>query len=673
MNKTESNSENNIESLPYELPKIHNFDYDKFQQDAINAVKSGKNVLVSAPTGSGKTVIADYVIADAISSRRSVIYTAPIKTLSNQKYRDFCAAYGSNLAGIVTGDVVINSGAAVRIMTTEIYRNTLLDNPKELEDVSWIIFDEVHYLNDAERGTVWEESIMLTPESIKMVCLSATVPNINELADWMRSSLKRETVVVIEDKRIVPLHLKYQCNNKIYDSLKAVKEHGYSIKVPSMSIRHRGKIIRKPIKFLDQNKFETLINTIIEADGLPCIYFLFGRKITEELASQTLQIRLVDKQQSRAILTRYDELCIRRGVTGDPIAKRMRLFVQNSVAYHHAGMLPTMKEIIEQLFTDKLIKIIFTTETFALGINMPARSVVFDSMRKFYKTGFDVIKTRDFYQMAGRAGRRGMDTEGFVYVKVSPNQVKYDRLLQTVTGEPAPVLSQFNASYATILNLYKVHGEDILALYPLTLHCYQASKNERRLARERVKNRIAILKFLGFIKNNQLTKIGEFASWMFGYELYLSEMFESGLLDQYSIAELCCAISCIVYEARPNNCIAPKILEKYKWIYRNLKKIYANLHNIEYRFDVEDEIKEPQPHLINALDAWLKGAEFNEIVELTNSDEGEIVRYFRMIIQLLRQIENAPYTSEKLKKTAYDARMIMNRDVIDAERQLRSL
>ncbi len=204
---------------------LHNFKYDTFQQQAIDAVDNKNSILVSAPTGAGKTVIAEYVIAQALDCGGKVIYTAPIKALSNQKYREFSELYG-DLVGIVTGDVAINQHAPVRIMTTEIYRNTLLEKPDNIIDIDWIIFDEVHYLDDIERGTVWEESIILTPLSTKILCLSATVPNIEELADWMDSVLQRPTTVVTENSRPVPLHFYYQCQGKIHSNWKDLKRWG---------------------------------------------------------------------------------------------------------------------------------------------------------------------------------------------------------------------------------------------------------------------------------------------------------------------------------------------------------------------------------------------------------------------------------------------------------------
>jgi len=203
-------------------PYLHNFSYDSFQNSAIDAIRQNNSVLVAAPTGAGKTVIADHVIDIALSTGKHVIYTAPIKALSNQKYREFSKLYG-DLVGIITGDVSINPDAPILIMTTEIYRNCLLDEPDRFKNLSWVIFDEVHYLDDPERGTVWEESIILTPPSTNFLCLSATVPNICEIAEWFEVVLNRPTKIITEHNRPVPLHFRYQCLGEIYDGWKKVK------------------------------------------------------------------------------------------------------------------------------------------------------------------------------------------------------------------------------------------------------------------------------------------------------------------------------------------------------------------------------------------------------------------------------------------------------------------
>jgi superfamily II RNA helicase len=647
-----------------QLVRLHEFPYDPFQRAAIDAVAGATSILVAAPTGAGKTVIADYVIADALAQQRPVIYTAPIKALSNQKYRDFTAQYG-DLVGIVTGDVAINARAPLRIMTTEIYRNTLLDQPDQIEDAAWVIFDEVHYLDDEERGTVWEESLMLTPPRTRVLCLSATVPNVDELAAWMEQVLQRPTTVVVENQRPVPLHFRFQCQGVIFERWKDVKEHGY---------RHfRGSRYHRGLeRHVIPNRLSQLIKAIRTRDELPCIYFAFGRRRTEELAEEVLGYTFLSPDQQIEIERRYRLLCERYGVLDEPSAQRLRTFIRHGVAYHHAGMLPTLKEIVEQLFTARLIPLIFTTETFALGINMPARTVVFDSLRKYYATGFGPVRPRDFYQMAGRAGRRGMDTEGFVYVRLVPTQVTLDEVQYSLFGQPEPVISQFNASYATTLNLYEHYGERVLELYPRTLHCFQASKRARKLARQRLVDRLNVLKASGCIRHEKLTNKGNFARYMFGYELYLAHLFEEGLLDRFAPHELAFALACLVFEPRPGVQLPRSLPPQFTWVARELTRTFHTIHAVEVSHDIEPGAPPPKPQLGNAIELWIKGGDFGDAVGAGGIDEGELVRYLRMVIQLLRQLQHAPYTSDKLRATARAARIMLDRGVVDAERQLRA-
>ena len=335
--------------------------YDKFQQEAIDYINQGHSVIVSAPTGAGKTAIAEHVIYSSLESNIGVIYTAPIKALSNQKFRDFQNQFGDKI-GILTGDVSINPGAPVLIMTTEIFRNKILDEPESLEKYTWIIFDEIHYIDNPERGSVWEESLIFLPKHMKLLGLSATIPNIKQFATWIENIHDKQVKTVIEENRPVPLHFFFQAQNEVVDKIEQLRR----------------------IKYGKPNKLSTLINYLRQHDGLPAIYFVFGRRRAEELAEELYSFDFLNKNEKQEITALYNSLCERFDLKTDKTAQFMLPLIQNGVAYHHAGMLPTLKEVIERLFTSRLLKVIFTTETFALGINMPSRSVMFDDLRKFY-------------------------------------------------------------------------------------------------------------------------------------------------------------------------------------------------------------------------------------------------------------------------------------------------
>ena len=621
--------------------------YDRFQQEAIDYINQGFSVIVSAPTGAGKTAIAEHIISTSIENKRGVIYTAPIKALSNQKFRDFQGQFKDNI-GILTGDVSLNAYAPVLIMTTEIFRNKLLDGPDSLKQYSWVIFDEIHYIDNPERGTVWEESLIFLPPHMQILGLSATIPNIKQFAGWIDSIHNKPVKIVIEEKRPVPLHFFFQSQNEVIDNISILK-------------RMRGA---KP------NKLHTLINYLRQKEGLPCIYFVFGRRRAEDLAQEMYSFNFLTSAEKTQIINLFNELSERFDLKHDRTTQDMFPLIQRGIAYHHAGMLPTLKEVIERLFTSRLLKVIFTTETFALGINMPSRSVIFDELRKFYGRYVRNLKTRDFYQMAGRAGRRGIDTEGFVYSRVNINRIDPDDVKRVIYSNPEEVRSQLNSSYATLLNLYEKYKDELFKIYPLSLHYYQSREHEKKDAIRLITAKLDLLKNMGYIEKGGLSQKGEFAKTVYGYELLLSELYAEGVLEQLDEFGLGCVIAACVFEPRKNQ-RPPHISKSLRHVKRICEETYAKIKDKETKFRIYSFSKEPYFHLSNAMEAWLRGTNFDKTIQMTDTDEGEVVRYFRMSIQILREIQKAKVTSYILKDRIKETIRVINRDVVDAEKQLR--
>jgi len=621
--------------------------YDRFQKEAIDYINQGFSVIVSAPTGAGKTVIAEHIIDSCIRNNIGAIYTAPIKALSNQKFRDFQGQFGDNI-GILTGDVSINPSARLLIMTTEIFRNKVLDEPKSLKSYSWIIFDEIHYIDNSERGTVWEESLIFLPEHMKLLGLSATIPNIKQLCSWIESIRHQPVKMVVEEKRPVPLHFYFHCQNEIFDKLEKTKR----------------------ITSWRPNKLSTLIGYLRQKEALPCIYFVFGRRRAEDLAMELSGNNFLNSQEKSEITSLYNSLLERFDLKQDRTAQSLYQLIQKGIAYHHAGMLPTLKEVIERLFTSRLLKVIFTTETFALGINMPSRSVIFDELRKFYGRYVRNLKTRDFYQMAGRAGRRGIDNEGFVYCRINPRRINFDDAKQIIYGNPEEVRSQLNTSYATILNLYEKYKDDLFKVYPLSLHYFQSRKQEQQEALRLIEAKLRLLKESGYISGGKLTQKGLFAKTVYGYELILAELYEEKILeqlDEFGLGVIACAV---VFEPRKNQHILG-LSKNSRSIRRACEEVYERIKRRETRYRIYTQSKQPYFHLSNAIEAWLRGTNFFKILQFTDTDEGEVVRYFRMGIQVLREISDAKISSYLLIDKIKETIRVINRDVIDAEKQLR--
>lgn len=643
---------------------------DPFQEKALHLIAENRSVFVSAPTGAGKTVIAEAAIRKALTERKTVIYTAPIKALSNQKYRDFRKEFGDHNVGILTGDVSINPEGSILIMTTEIYRNSLFEESDRFKNIGWVIFDEIHYLDDIERGTVWEEAVLFTPAEISILALSATVPNIRALAEWLSSIHPRQVEVIEEAHRPVPLHFFFQCQGRMMDSLKELKKHGYLNRDFVKWNRHERRRGHQTMR-ARPNRLDHLMEHLLQEKRLPAVYFAFGRRRTEYLASEAApRFDLLTSSERKAIITLYQELLDRYDLQQESSAQDMLPLVERGIAYHHAGMLPTLKEVVEQLFTSRLIKVIFTTETFALGINMPARTVIFDELEKFYGTGFRKLSTRDFYQMAGRAGRRGMDVEGFVYLRVNPHDVSHEDVVRMIHGQPEKIRSQLNTAYATLLNLYRKLGKRLMDIYPQTFHYFQASHKHQEDARGLIQRKLTMLREMDYLNDEGLTVKGEFASSVFGYELFAAEMQQDLVFENLQDTQLSVLLSALIFEPRKGDHL-PRLQEHHKKLQR-LGEHYARfIYNKELKYRITPHTKMPHFNLAPVVEAWVQGADFDSLFRLTRVDEGELVRHFRMIIQLLREISHASHVSERLRQTADKARGRINRGVVDAERQLR--
>ncbi len=676
---------------------MHPFPYDRFQQEAIRSIEEGVSVFVSAPTGSGKTVIAEIAVEKALQSDGMAIYTAPIKALSNQKFRDFHAIYGDKV-GILTGDITLNPDAPLLIMTTEIYRNSLFEGGTRFAHCKWVVFDEVHFLDDRERGTVWEESLLLTPRDTEILALSATIPNAHQLASWIERIHGRPVKIVEETQRSVPLQVSFQCQDRLYSNMEALRKEGYrgieavsGPRQPFRMNRHRGggkNFFKKRSGGFSPgqehhrgppNRADHLVRQIHSNNQFPCLYFTFSRKRVEDLAWEFAAMGLASAELKEKLLEKYDALCQKFEISHEKSAVNMRELVAQGVAFHHAGLLPTLKEVVERLFSSRLIQVIVTTETFALGVNMPARSVVLDTLTRRADGPRMVIRVRELSQMAGRAGRRGMDEKGFVYLRVNPWEVSLPNLTHLLHGKPEQVSSRFNLTYATVLNLYRNYGQNLLPFYQKTLHAFQSTTVQQREAFSLIERRLQLLQKLGFAQpvdastlRGKLTHKGEFALQIYGYELFLSEMFVNGMLDRLPLVDLGILLLALVYEPRRLfGRQAPRIPRRIQEIAEQSLEILQKIHLEERRSRITPLTKMPCFNLSAGMERWIGGAEFDKVVELVDVAEGELIRYLRMTVQLCRTLAQAPAASKPLRDKAGRLLHLINRDEVDAEAELR--
>lgn len=437
------------------LEELFPFPLDPFQLEAIDALNQGHSVVVSAPTGSGKTLVGEYAIYRALAHGQKVFYTTPLKALSNQKLRDFREQFGAENVGLMTGDLSVNREAKVVVMTTEIFRNMLYaevdrgDDP--LADVEAVVLDECHYMNDSQRGTVWEESIIHCPSTVQLVALSATVANAGQLTDWI-DKVHGPTRLVLSDFRPVPLAFSF-CSAKGLHPL--LNEAGTGLhpncktwRPPKTTHRRGPKTPRPPQPEAAPLPF--VVAQMAERDMLPAIYFIFSRRGCDKAVRDLGRLNLLSNDEQARVRARLQAFvastpeAVREGGHDDALLR--------GIAAHHAGVLPAWKELIEELFQQGLVKVVFATETLAAGINMPARSTVISALSKRTDRGHRPLMGSEFLQMAGRAGRRGLDTQGYV-VTVQSRFEGVREAGELATSPADPLVSQFTPSYGMVLNL----------------------------------------------------------------------------------------------------------------------------------------------------------------------------------------------------------------------------
>uniref|UniRef100_A0A1Z5KUJ9 Superkiller viralicidic activity 2-like 2 n=1 Tax=Ornithodoros moubata TaxID=6938 RepID=A0A1Z5KUJ9_ORNMO len=469
-----------------EKPPVREYPFilDPFQKEAIACLENGQSVLVSAHTSAGKTVVAEYAIALAFQEKQRVIYTTPIKALSNQKYREFNDDFKD--VGLMTGDVTINPNASCLIMTTEILRSMLYKGSEVMREVGWVIFDEIHYMRDKERGVVWEETIILLPDNVHYVFLSATIPNARQFAEWICHLHKQPCHVVYTEYRPVPLqHYIFPAGGDglhlVVDESGTFKEENFNSAMTVLQNAGdaaKGDTAMKGRRggFKGESNCYKIVKMIMERDYAPVIVFSFSKKECEAYATQMAKIDLTTYNEKKLVEEVFHNAMDSLSEEDQklPQVEHVLPLLKRGIAIHHSGLLPILKETIEILFAEGLIKALFATETFAMGLNMPARTVLFTNARKFDGKDFRWVTSGEYIQMSGRAGRRGLDDRGIVILmideKMSPAACK-----DIVKGLPDPINSAFHLTYNMVLNLMRV--EEVNPEYMLERSFFQFQNN----------------------------------------------------------------------------------------------------------------------------------------------------------------------------------------------------
>ncbi len=654
----------------------------QFQLEAVRAVQDGHNVLVSAPTGAGKTLVAEYAIEDAVRAGRRCIYTAPIKALSNQKYRDFRDDPDIDV-GLMTGDVTIHPSAQVLIMTTEILRNTIFEDPAKLHDVAYVIFDEVHYMDDPERGTVWEESLIFAPDSIRFICLSATIRNLTEMGRWLGEIRDHELKVVQSDKRPVPLD-HWLFIEKV-GPFPAAHLPRVRKRLAEESGRRKKRYDKKDWRKRRDEKareesesFARLLDHLQEDNLLPALCFCFSRKDCERLAVANRKRQLLDEEQQERVHEFSHELLELFDLDPGELRGEVFRLAARGIGYHHAGMLPVHKEVVERMFTEGLLKLLFTTETFALGINMPARTAAFFGLRKFDGVSFDYLRTRDYMQMAGRAGRQGIDDKGRVISRLDARDLEEAPLDRLFSGKPEPVESRFRLSYSSILHLIDHLGRDRLhEAWEKSFNQFQ-HRGENRKARERnsraqaalLDGHLKVLERFGYLEDDCLTPKGDLARKLVGYELLITECLWRGALETAGPDALAAVFVGLVFEER-RRFGAPRLASRmFGDLRHELDSVGRELSMAEDQAGILHPMKTFDWGLTPAVVDWVRGASFRELERSTDATPGDVVRTLRMAVQLMRQTRRVVDPAFDLPGRLDEAIAAANRDEVDARRQL---
>jgi ATP-dependent RNA helicase HelY len=488
------------------------FPFDPFQERALDAIDEGGSVLVAAPTGSGKTVVAEYAVARALAEGSKAFYTTPLKALSNQKYGDLARMHGGARIGLLTGDNSLNGDAPAVVMTTEVLRNMIYAGSPALAGLRWVVLDEVHYLQNPYRGAVWEEVIIHLPAHVALVCLSATVSNAEEFGDWLRT-VRGDATVVIEERRPVDLTHLYLVGERGTESLRLLptfvaddrgepRPNPEAARVDARGTRGRGGPRRGgPVSRgrgpggggLRPPRRADYAELLAEERMLPAISFVFSRAGCDQAVQQCVDagLRLTDTEERAAIRRIADahtdalgdeDLAVLRGA-------EWRHGLECGFAAHHAGMVPPMKEAVEEAFAAGLVKVVFATETLSLGINMPARSVVIEKLSKFTGERHEFLTAGEYTQLTGRAGRRGIDERGFAVVCWSPF-VPFDQVAGLASRRTHALTSSFRPTYNMTANLvHRYEPERAHHLLNLSFAQYRADRDvvalERRLDRDR--------------------------------------------------------------------------------------------------------------------------------------------------------------------------------------------
>ena len=756
------------------------FEFDPFQISACHAVEDGKGVLVAAPTGAGKTVVGEFAAYFALQAGKKCFYTTPIKALSNQKYSEFVAKFGEDRVGLLTGDTSINGEADILVMTTEVLRNMLYAGSNTLTNLGCVVMDEVHYLADKFRGAVWEEVLIHLMESVQVISLSATVSNAEEFGEWL-GEVRGDTEVIVSEIRPIPLFQHVLIGSRLMDLFEQpgrinpeiLQREREAIRRSSLGRNRRGRFAEPS----DRMSRADIIEKLQRENLLPAITFIFSRVGCDAAVKQCLHAGLRLTSPEERVEIRQTALRYTQNIAEEDLEvlgfEEWLTALERGIAAHHAGLLPSFKGAVEDLFQRGLVKAVFATETLALGINMPARTVVLEKLIKFNGEAHVPITPGEYTQLTGRAGRRGIDIEGNAVIQWSPT-VDSASAAGLASTRTYPLRSSFSPTYNMAINLISRFGRETArrslessfaqfqadrAVVGLTRQirknqtliaelmkdaqchlgdfseyarlrrsikevevllgrrdqrktfdnrqrghmegelsdlrkamkahsCHGCAEREDharlaeragRLTREndgltaRVENRThviaktfdqicQVLDHLEYIDGEKPTTQGKILTKIYAEsDLLLTESIRRGLLDDLNATELLSVVSCMIFESRSQENLAPKLpSQKVTSTLTEIISLWAALEKIENDFGVKTQ-REPDAGFCFVSYKWASGNSLNSVLKGSDMSVGDFVRSTKQLVDLLNQIAGA---SEKLRPVCKDAVKRIDRGVV---------
>jgi superfamily II RNA helicase len=660
------------------------FALDEFQHEAFHALDTGHSVLVSAPTGSGKTLVAAYAVHRALAAQGKAFYTTPLKALSNQKYAELVASYGEEHVGLLTGDTTLRPRAPVVVMTTEVLRNMLLAGSDLLEGLHTVVLDEVHFIQDPYRGGVWEEVLVLCPAEVRFVCLSATVNNADELGAWLRT-VRGDTAVIVERQRPIVLRHHFAVHRREDDETMLCsllhddgKPGGEGLRIDQAVRRalqgraahwQRGRGPRLPYRAPRRTE---MIEELGRREMLPAIVFIFSRAACDDAVHQVVRdgVRLTDAAERAAIRQVAER---RVEPLGDDDLSVLGFDewlegLERGVAAHHAGLVPLFRETVEECFAAGLLKVVFATETLSLGINMPARSVVIERFTKYGGAGRATLTSGEYLQLTGRAGRRGLDEEGHAVVAWS-SEITFAEAARVASAPPPDLRSAFRPTYNLAVNLAaRFDREAATAVLQRSFAQWQARTPDLLL--QQLSHRVAVLEETGYLETWTLTPAGRRLSRIYHEaDLLVAEALGADVLAGAEPAVLAGVLSAVVFEPRrarrlPGQHGSPRNKQRRPLQDRLGDKrrselaarcdaviiLAERIRGIEETHRVP-RTRQPAPGLATAVASWARGASFSTALGVAARDVGELapgdfVRTMKSVADLAQQVSHTAVDTE---------------------------